>query len=72
MARKKYRPWQPNQAWLFPPKERMRWKLDTPSNLEIYKMRKASMGPVCGQIKEARGFRSSRPEAWPKSVRNGT
>lgn len=38
-------------------KARMRAKLRTPEGKEIYKMRKAIVEPVYGQIKEERGFR---------------
>jgi hypothetical protein len=37
--------------------ERMRHKLRTPEGRAIYKMRKAVVEPVFGQIKECRGFR---------------
>ena len=37
--------------------EQMRQKLRTPEGHETYKMRKAIVEPVFGQIKEARGFR---------------
>ena len=37
--------------------EKMRHKLKTPEGREVYKMRKAVVEPVFGQIKEARGFR---------------
>ncbi len=36
---------------------RMRQKLTTPMGRDIYRMRKAIVEPVFGQIKEARGFR---------------
>lgn len=39
------------------PAQRMRHKLGTPAGQELYKMRKAIVEPVFGQIKEARGFR---------------
>ena len=35
----------------------MRWKLRTESGRAVYKMRKAIVEPVFGQIKELRGFR---------------
>jgi transposase len=38
-------------------KERMRHKLKTEAGHAVYKMRKAIVEPVFGQIKEARGFR---------------
>jgi transposase len=38
-------------------KARMRAKLRTPEGKEIYKMRKAIVEPVYGQVKEERGFR---------------
>jgi len=38
-------------------KETMRQKLSTEAGRSIYKMRKAIVEPVFGQIKEARGFR---------------
>jgi hypothetical protein len=38
-------------------KEAMRQKLSTEAGRSIYKMRKAIVEPVFGQIKEARGFR---------------
>jgi hypothetical protein len=37
--------------------ERMRQKLRTDAGYDLYKMRKAIVEPVFGQIKEARGFR---------------
>ncbi len=37
--------------------EKMRHKLHTPEGRAVYKMRKAVVEPVFGQIKEARGFR---------------
>lgn len=37
--------------------EQMRHKLRTPEGRAVYKMRKAVVEPVFGQIKEARGFR---------------
>jgi transposase len=39
------------------PIEQMRRKLKTPDGRAVYKMRKAIVEPVFGQIKEARGFR---------------
>lgn len=39
------------------PKEAMRHKLRTADGREVYKMRKAIVEPVFGQIKEQRGFR---------------
>jgi transposase len=39
------------------PKEAMRHKLRTPEGRAVYKMRKAIVEPVFGQIKEQRGFR---------------
>lgn len=39
------------------PAQRMRHKLATPAGRDLYKMRKAIVEPVFGQIKEARGFR---------------
>ena len=39
------------------PKERMRHKLRTAAGRAVYKMRKAIVEPVFGQIKEQRGFR---------------
>jgi len=39
------------------PAERMRHKLASPEGRELYKMRKAIVEPVFGQIKEARGLR---------------
>ena len=39
------------------PSDEMRYKLKTPEGREVYKMRKAIVEPVFGQIKEARGFR---------------
>jgi len=40
-----------------PPIEQMRYKLRQPEGKAIYKMRKAIVEPVFGQIKEPRGFR---------------
>ena len=40
-----------------PPKEAMRHKLRTADGRAVYKMRKAIVEPVFGQIKEQRGFR---------------
>ncbi len=40
-----------------PPIDKMRHKLRTPEGRAVYKMRKAIVEPVFGQIKEARGFR---------------
>ncbi|MGC9223072.1 MAG: transposase [Terracidiphilus sp.] len=40
-----------------PPKEAMRHKLRTEAGRAVYKMRKAIVEPVFGQIKEQRGFR---------------
>ena len=40
-----------------PLSERMREKLRTVEGRAVYKMRKAVVEPVFGQIKEARGFR---------------
>jgi Transposase DDE domain len=40
-----------------PPKEAMRHKLRTAAGRAVYKMRKAIVEPVFGQIKEQRGFR---------------
>jgi hypothetical protein len=40
-----------------PPKEAMREKLRTEAGRAVYKMRKAIVEPVFGQIKEQRGFR---------------
>ncbi len=40
-----------------PAKEQMRYKLASPKGRALYKMRKAIVEPVFGQIKEARGFR---------------
>ena len=37
--------------------EKMQHKLRTPAGRAIYKMRKAIVEPIFGQIKEARGFR---------------
>jgi hypothetical protein len=37
--------------------EQMRHKLRTPAGRAVYKLRKAVVEPVFGQIKEARGFR---------------
>ena len=37
--------------------EQMRHKLRTPEGRAVYKLRKAVVEPVFGQIKEARGFR---------------
>ena len=37
--------------------EAMRHKLRTPEGRAVYKMRKAVVEPVFGQIKEGRGFR---------------
>ena len=39
------------------PKEKMRHKLQTAAGRDVYKMRKAIVEPVFGQIKEQRGFR---------------
>jgi hypothetical protein len=39
------------------PKETMRHKLRTADGRAVYKMRKAIVEPVFGQIKEQRGFR---------------
>lgn len=39
------------------PAEKMRHKLSTPGGKEVYKMRKAIVEPVFGQIKEGRSFR---------------
>ena len=39
------------------PEQRMRWKLRTAAGRAVYKMRKAIVEPVFGQIKELRGFR---------------
>jgi len=39
------------------PKEAMRDKLRTEAGRAVYKMRKAIVEPVFGQIKEIRGFR---------------
>jgi len=39
------------------PKEAMHYKLRTADGREVYKMRKAIVEPVFGQIKEQRGFR---------------
>ncbi len=39
------------------PRERMRYKLRTEAGRAVYKMRKAIVEPVFGQIKERRGFR---------------
>ncbi len=39
------------------PKEAMRHKLRTADGRAVYKMRKAIVEPVFGQIKEQRGFR---------------
>jgi hypothetical protein len=38
-------------------REQMRHKLQTPEGQTVYKMRKAIVEPVFGQIKEGRGFR---------------
>lgn len=38
-------------------REQMRYKLNTPEGQGVYKMRKAIVEPVFGQIKEGRGFR---------------
>jgi hypothetical protein len=38
-------------------KERMAWKLRTPKGRQTYRMRKAVVEPVFGQIKSCRGFR---------------
>ena len=38
-------------------REQMRHKLNTPAGQAVYKMRKASVAPVFGQIKDGRGFR---------------
>ena len=40
-----------------PPKEAMHHKLRTADGRDVYKMRKAIVEPVFGQIKEQRGFR---------------
>ncbi|NVJ07706.1 transposase, partial [Myxococcus sp. AM001] len=40
------------------PKERMARKLATKRGKEVYRMRKAIVEPVFGQIKEARGIRA--------------
>jgi transposase len=40
-----------------PPIEHMRYKLRQPAGKAIYKMRKAIVEPIFGQIKEPRGFR---------------
>ena len=40
-----------------PPKEAMRFNLRTAAGRAVYKMRKAIVEPVVGQIKEQRGFR---------------
>jgi hypothetical protein len=37
--------------------ERMKWKLDSETGWDLYRMRKAIVEPVFGQIKEWRGFR---------------
>ncbi len=37
--------------------EKMRHTLSTPEGRDVYKMRKAIVEPVFGQIKESRGFR---------------
>ena len=39
------------------PRERMRWRLDTPEGRALYARRKAVVEPVNGQIKHARRFR---------------
>ena len=39
------------------PEQTMRWKLRTAAGRAVYKMRKAIVEPVFGQIKELRGFR---------------
>ena len=39
------------------PRERMRWRLDTPEGRTLYARRKAVVEPVNGQIKHARRFR---------------
>ena len=39
------------------PKEAMRSKLQSAAGRDVYKMRKAIVEPVFGQIKEQRGFR---------------
>ncbi len=38
-------------------REQMRHKLNTPAGQAVYKLRKAIVEPVCGQLKEGRGFR---------------
>jgi len=38
-------------------REQMRHKLNTPEGQAVYKLRKASVAPVFGQIKDGRGFR---------------
>ena len=39
------------------PRERMRWRLNTPEGRALYARRKVVVEPVNGQIKHARGFR---------------
>jgi transposase len=47
-------------------KDRMRRKLRTKAGRELYKMRKAIVEPVFGQIKEARGFTRFLPRGLTK------
>jgi len=44
----------PAEGWV---REQMRHKLQTPEGQAVYKLRKAIVEPVFGQIKEVRGFR---------------
>jgi transposase len=46
--------------------EQMRHKLRTPAGQAVYKMRKAVVEPVFGQIKEGRGFRRFLLRGWAK------
>ncbi len=51
------------------PKEAMRHKLRTGDGRAVYKMRKAIVKPVFGQIKEQRGFRRYSLCGKPRQVR---
>lgn len=62
MASKRYRPWNPDQAYLFLPSmshgrmEREVERLEKEIQ-ELYSCRKVIVEPVFGHIKEPRGFR---------------
>jgi hypothetical protein len=52
-------------------KERMAAKVRTPEGRALYARRKVNVEPVCGQIKEARGFRRLCCAAWTTFVVRG-